>query len=102
MSKKFKSIIQKLKSYKPDKVILFGSHAWGRPNKDSDIDLLIIKDTKQSHYKRVPEVRKKLNSFNFAFDVLVLTPNELNRNLKANNFFFQDIVKKGKVLYEKR
>jgi len=102
MSKKLKPIIQKLKSYKPDKVILFGSYAWGKPSKDSDIDLLIIKNTKQDPYQRIPEIRKKLNNFDFAFDILVLTPKELNKNLMANNFFFQDIVDKGKVLYEKK
>jgi len=102
MLKKLKPIIQKLKSYKPDKVILFGSYAWGKPSKDSDIDLLIIKNTKQDPYQRIPEIRKKLNNFDFAFDILVLTPKELNKNLMANNFFFQDIVDKGKVLYEKK
>ncbi len=36
-------IVQNLKKYKPDKLVLFGSYAWGKPNKDSDIDLLIVK-----------------------------------------------------------
>ena len=61
MSKKLKPIIQKLKSYQPDKVILFGSYAWGKPDRDSDVDLLVIKNTKQNPYRRIPEVRKKLN-----------------------------------------
>ncbi|MFH1456719.1 MAG: nucleotidyltransferase domain-containing protein [Patescibacteria group bacterium] len=102
MSKKIKSIIQKLESYKPDKVVLFGSYAWGKPDKDSDFDLLIIKDTKKNPYKRIPEVRKKLNDLDFAFDILVLTPDELDKNLRANNFFFQDIIDKGKILYERK
>lgn len=100
MKKNITAIVKKLKLYQPQKVILFGSYAWGKPTKDSDIDLLIIKDTKQNHYCRIPCVRRYLNDLDFAFDILVLTPQELKQRLALGDFLFQDIINKGKVLYE--
>ena len=93
-------IVKNLKKYNPQKVILFGSHAWGKPGKDSDIDLLIIKKTKQNPYKRIPEARSYLYDINQAFDILVLTPSEIKKRLCLGDFFIEDIIKKGKVLYE--
>ncbi|MBU4360312.1 nucleotidyltransferase domain-containing protein [Patescibacteria group bacterium] len=102
MRKNFSPIIKRLKLYKPDKVILFGSYAWGKPNKDSDIDLLVIKNTKQNHYQRIPKAMSYLNDIEFPFDVLVLTPQEVQNRLNLDDFFIQDIINKGKILYEKK
>ncbi len=91
---------QIMKHYNPQKIILFGSFAWGKPTKDSDIDLFIIKETKQDQLKRIPEVRACLHQVDMAFDVLVMTPREVKNRLKMGDFFIEDILKKGKVLYE--
>ncbi|MDD3487345.1 MAG: nucleotidyltransferase domain-containing protein [Candidatus Moranbacteria bacterium] len=93
-------IVENLKKYNPEKVILFGSWVWGKPKKDSDIDLLIVKDTKKNPYKRMPEARKFLHGIDFPFDVLVFTPKEIEERLRANDFFISEIINKGKVLYE--
>ncbi len=95
-------IVKNLKKYNPEKIILFGSHAWGKPRKDSDIDLLIIKETKESHYKRIPEVRKYLRGINEAFDILIMRPDEVEKRLKLGDFFIEEIIQKGKVLYATR
>ena len=92
---------QIVKNYKPEKIILFGSYAWGKPTKDSDFDVLVIKDTKEEHYKRIPQVRSYLHNINHAFDVLVMTPKEITKRLKLGDFFIEDIVKRGKMLYGK-
>jgi len=94
--------VKNLKEYKPEKIILFGSYAWGKPKKDSDIDLLIIKKTKRSPYKRIPEARRYLHNINQAFDILVMKPEEVERRLKLGDFFIEEIIKKGKILYEAR
>lgn len=97
------SLVNNLKKYKPEKIILFGSHAWGKPNKDSDVDLLVIKNTKQNFYRRIPAVLSYLNDINnTAFDVLVMTPKEVENRLKLGDFFLRDIIKKGKFLYESK
>lgn len=94
-------LVRNLKKYKPEKIILFGSHAWGKPTKDSDIDLLIVKKTKENIYRRIPTALSYLNDINnIAFDVLVMTPKEVENRLKLGDFFIRDIIKKGKFLYE--
>ena len=92
---------QIVKNYKPEKIILFGSYAWGKPNKDSDFDILVVKNTNKEHYRRIPEVRSCLHNINHAFDVLVMTPKEITKRLKLGDFFIEDVVKKGKILYGK-
>jgi predicted nucleotidyltransferase len=99
-TKLIKQIIESLKPYKPEKIILFGSYAWGKPKKDSDIDLLIIKQTKKDHYKRIPEARSYLHNIDQAFDILIMTPEEITKRLKLGDFFIKEILKRGRVLYE--
>ena len=101
IKEEIKKIIEQIKDkYKPKKIILFGSFAWGKPNKNSDIDLLIIKDTKKDYYQRIPEVRSLLHNIDRAFDILVMTQKEVAKRLKLGDFFIEDILKKGKVIYE--
>jgi len=87
--------------YEPEKVILFGSYAWGKPNESSDLDLLIIKNTHADYYKRIPEVRKYLYGIDKPFDILVLTEKEVRKRLAMGDFFIGEILEKGVVLYEK-
>jgi len=101
IKEEIKKIIDQIKDkYKPKKIILFGSFARGKPNKNSDIDLLIIKDTKKDYYQRIPEVRSLLHNIDRAFDILVMTQKEVAKRLKLGDFFIEDILKKGKVIYE--
>lgn len=99
---KFNQIVESLKPYKPEKVVLFGSYVWGKPTKNSDIDLLIVKNTKRNFYRRIPEVRPYLYSIDNAFDILVMTPEEIKKRTKIRDFFIKEIIKRGRVLYEKR
>jgi len=92
---------QIVKKYKPQKIILFGSGSSGRVRQESDIDLLIIKDTKKKYLDRVREVVQITDS-KFPTDIFVLTPKELERAILENRFMIIDeILPKGKVLYEK-
>lgn len=99
-----KDIIRILRTkYHPEKVILFGSCATGKVTRDSDIDMLIIKDTKRPYGQRWLEVSRMVRNFKryIPFEPFVLTPEEFRRQLKRN-LFLQEIVEKGKVLYEKK
>ncbi len=85
--------------FKAEKVILFGSYAYGRPSPESDVDLLVVMRFKgQSAWKSL-EILDRLQP-SFGVDLLVRTPGQLRRRLKWNDFFLQEIVQKGKVLYE--
>lgn len=91
---------QIVKKYKPEKIILYGSFAYGKPHQDSDVDLLIVKETKFPRVKRIKKVLMKVES-NLPLEPLVYTPKELDNRLKLGDFFVKEIVNKGKVVYEK-
>jgi predicted nucleotidyltransferase len=102
VDKQVNALIKLMMPFKPDKVILFGSYAFGGMHRDSDIDLLIVKKTKDAPSKRAYQVRKCLNSIDMAFDILVFTPQEIKHRLAVHDFFIKDILERGKVIYEKR
>ena len=90
-----------IESYQPQRIILFGSMAYGEPNDDSDIDLLVVKETAESPLERRLRVRRLVADprRRIPFSPLVLTPDELARRLAAGDAFYQEIVRRGKVLY---
>jgi predicted nucleotidyltransferase len=85
----------------PEKIILFGSYAWGKPNSSSDVDLLIIQNTQGSRRQKQIELRKKLFKFDVPTDLLVYTQAELDYRLELEDFFFKKIINEGKVIYAK-
>lgn len=90
-----------VKEYKPEKIILFGSLAYGKPAAESDFDLLIIKQTRKHPIERSIEVSSLFPDRDFNLDVIVRTPAEVKRRLQWGDFFYKRILTKGRVLYEK-
>jgi len=87
--------------YQPEKIILFGSRAAGNSNPDSDIDLLIIKDTPDSYWNRIKSLAPLLPLLP-SVDVFVATPQEYNQAISDNRFFLtQEILPKSIILYDK-
>jgi predicted nucleotidyltransferase len=102
IKKVLQTILQKLiADYAPQKVILFGSHVYGSPGSDSDIDLLIIKETKERFIDRWVTVQRILTGSHrfIPLETLVLTPEEVKRRLSIGDQFIGEILEKGKVLY---
>ena len=96
-------IVETLKAkYKPEKIILFGSCVWGRITRDSDIDMLIIKNTNKSYPQRWLEVCHLTRDLKrtIPFEPYILTHKEMRREMNRN-LFLQEILRKGKILYEK-
>ncbi len=87
--------------YAPLRIILFGSHAWGQPDEDSDIDLLIVKETGGRIIDRWVAVRELIADPERRTPVepIVVTPSELSQRLAAGDQFFQRILDQGKLLY---
>ena len=83
----------------PEKIILFGSYAYGTPTKDSDLDLLVIMPTDEPMHKRVLKIRKMLRDFRIPKDIMVYTPQEVEKWKNASTAFVTSILKKGKVIY---
>jgi len=105
-SKKTKDVILNLadrirEEYKPEKIILYGSYAYGEPRPDSDIDFLIVKNTQKRPIDRRVEVRKKVSDLRrgYPFSSLVITPGELNSRLSEGDQFIKKIMDEGEVLY---
>jgi uncharacterized protein len=87
---------------KPEKIILFGSYAYGNPTPDSDVDLLVIMKTKAKEIDRYLAVSNLLYPRQFPVDILVKTPREVEaESRKKGNFFMREILTKGKVIYER-
>ena len=90
--------------YKPEKIILFGSLIKGKITEDSDIDMLIIKDTNKRRNERFREVRAIVRDLKrrIPFSPLVYTPGEIEQRLNLGDFFIKEILKEGRVLYESK
>lgn len=101
--KEIKRITDRIvKRYKPEKIILFGSYAWGKPAEDSDVDLFIVKKSGKRRIDRGRELRKILFGNDFpAMDILIYTPKEVEKRLSMGDFFIKEILSKGKVFYDK-
>ena len=94
-------IVKDLKSYRPEKIILFGSVAKGKSRPQSDFDLIVIKKTKTPFLQRLKEVNLLIKE-NYPLDILVYTPKEFQELLKdKSNTFFRSIKKSSKIIYEK-
>jgi predicted nucleotidyltransferase len=91
-----------VKEIKPEKVILFGSHAKGEQNENSDIDLCIVAETNKPVPLRVMEVRRILSGYKVPKDIIVKTPSEFGRYSNIVNSIDYEIDRYGKVLYERR
>lgn len=96
------AVVEALKArYHPERVILFGSHAWGTPREDSDVDLLIVKETDARPFDRCYEVRKLIRreKRGMPVDILVYTPAELEERLAVGDPFIGLILRRGVVLH---
>jgi uncharacterized protein len=86
--------------YEPSKIILFGSFAKGTSTENSDLDLLVIKETEEPRYRRAATVRKLFNPQPCAMDILVYTPREYELSLKYKSLIPYIATQEGKVMYE--
>jgi predicted nucleotidyltransferase len=85
--------------FQPDKIILFGSYAYGTPHDESDVDLLVVMPARNQHDQAV-RIRWRLSA-PFRMDLIVRTPKEMKWRLEEGESFLTTIVTQGKVLYEK-
>ena len=90
-----------VKKFQPEKIILFGSYGYGRPDEESDVDLFVIMNTKKSSIAQEVEIRMEIER-SFPLDLIVMTPEEIEKRIKQGDTFIQTILEKGEVLYEKR
>ena len=97
-------IVEELKKDIPEKIILFGSYAYGKPDDESDIDLLVIKDIAESEIRdyrvniklRLWDLIKK---WNIPVDIIVDSQERINQRINDGDLFYFEIMTKGSVVY---
>ena len=97
-------IVDKIKQEKPEKIILFGSYAYGNPGKESDIDILVIKNIDES---KIRDFRIKLKTLlwdiitkeKIPVDILVDNMERINQRISDGDLFYREIMSKGNVIY---
>ncbi|MDP2951598.1 MAG: nucleotidyltransferase domain-containing protein [bacterium] len=106
---KLNKVVERLRPYKPEKIILYGSRARGDNREDSDIDLLIVKKTNNPYFERRKGASDLLykreyfldpDKFIRGLDFMIFTPKEIEKALKMGDFFFKEILSQGKTIYE--
>jgi predicted nucleotidyltransferase len=90
---------QIVREFQPRKIILFGSHAYGEPAWDSDVDLLVVMPFKGRPNKQAVKIRSRIDTA-VALDLLVRTPQQISQRLAMGDTFMRDILERGKVVYE--
>ncbi len=93
-------IIMRIAEYfNPEKIIVFGSYAWGRPNKDSDLDLFIVMESTERPIKRAASIRHILKDRYVPMDIIVRTPEEIKHRMEIGDPFIRKILRDGQVIY---
>ncbi|MFV0269193.1 MAG: nucleotidyltransferase domain-containing protein [Draconibacterium sp.] len=97
-------ILESIKEEEPEKVILFGSYAYGEPDNESDIDLLVIKDIAPSKIRDYKlKLRLKLweltKKWNIPIDIIVDNQQRINQRIREGDRFYKEILTKGNVIY---
>ncbi len=95
-------VVDRLKvTYQPERIVLFGSWAYGAPSADSDVDVLIVKRTSQPFHRRWADVYRLVRSGvkGVDFSPFVLTPEEVARRQRARDPFIEEVMTRGETLY---
>ena len=85
-------------AFRPERIILFGSYAYGAPQADSDVDLLIVMPLEEDSARKAAEIRRLVRA-GFPVDLLVRSPDQVEKRIKLNDWFMREIIEKGKVVY---
>jgi len=89
------------REFRPQKIILFGSHAHGRATEDSDVDLLVVMPLARGRreVRQAAAIRQRVRA-PFPLDVLVRSPRQIARRLALGDSFITDILCHGRLMYE--
>ena len=87
------------REFRPDKIILFGSQAYGKPTVESDVDLLVVMPYEGSPFQQAGEILKRLQVW-MPVDLIVRSATEIEQRLKIGDQFMREILERGKALYE--
>ena len=87
--------------FQPEKIILFGSYAYGQPKPESDVDLLVVMETPLRERQQRLEISRALSPRPFPLDILIRTPKQVEERINLGDPFLREIMTQGEVLYER-
>jgi len=90
---------QIVENFSPQKIILFGSHAYGKPMTDSDVDLLVVMPFECRSVDQAIKIRQRIFP-KMPLDLLARTPAQIEERLNSGDIFIKEIIECGKILYE--
>jgi predicted nucleotidyltransferase len=88
-----------VEAFQPAWIVLFGSYAYGTPNLDSDLDLIVVMESDEPMARRMMRVAEVAQERFLPMDVLVYTPTEIEERLAKKDRFIEEVFAKGRVLY---
>jgi uncharacterized protein len=86
-------------AFRPKNIILLGSYAYGKPTSDSDLDLLIVMESRDRPAERIRKVSDLFDPRPLPMDFIVLTPGEMRQRLSGFDPFLEGVLEKGQMLY---
>ena len=90
---------QIVREFQPEKIILFGSRAYGRPTRHSDVDLLVVMSYEGEYWRQLVKMATKLETY-IPLDLVLRTPKQIEERLAMGDDFIKEITERGKVMYE--
>ena len=87
------------REFRPEKIILFGSHAYGQPTEDSDVDLMVVMPFRGHPIDQAFRICNRLEHPGFPMDLLVRSPSQLVKRQAMGDFFIREILDRGALLY---
>ena len=88
------------REFKPQRIIVFGSYAYGSPTSDSDVDVMVImRSPKRRGLRQSLEIRRRVSA-GFPVDILVRAPSDVSMRIRAGDSLIWEVMTKGKVVYE--
>jgi uncharacterized protein len=95
-------VVRKIvESYDPEKIIVFGSYARGDWTEDSDLDVLVVKETEERPFERIGSVSGACWPRKLAMDIVVKTPDEIADELDRHELFTREIMREGVVVHDR-
>jgi predicted nucleotidyltransferase len=88
-------------AFDPEQIILFGSHAYGKPSAWSDVDLLVVMETPKGELETSLEIKETLPDITFGVDIVARSREVIEKRKKLGDWFLIDVTERGKVLYER-
>ncbi len=89
------------RQFAPERIILFGSHAYGTPRPDSDVDFLVLLPFEGKSFRKALDIRSAVNP-RFSMDIIARRPDEAQRRYQWGDPLIREAFDNGKVLYERR